>query len=127
MPRGARLGFLLVLPALLTRPAACPVTAQERSAAEERLLDTITARRVEPDGRFAQVARWTAPGRPSLALALSGGGAHGVAHLGVIEALHQDGVEIDGIAGTSIGALLGAFLCAGYPPEEVEEILRGHD
>ncbi len=127
MPRGARLVVLLVVPALVIPPAACPVAAQERSAAEERLLDTITARRVEPDGRFAQVARWTAPGRPSLALALSGGGAHGVAHLGVIEALQQDGVEIDGIAGTSIGALLGAFLCAGYPPEEVEEILRGHD
>jgi predicted acylesterase/phospholipase RssA len=109
---------------LAATAAAGGPRAQEPS---ERLLDTVTAERVEPDGRFHFRPRWTAPGRPTLALALSGGGARGLAHLGVLESLQEDGVEFDGIAGTSIGALTGAFVCAGYSPEEIEEILKRRD
>jgi len=112
-------GALLAILSLRVFPAP-PLSAAT-------VLDTITAERVEADGRFRPLPRWTAPGRPTLALALSGGGAHGIAHLGVLEAMHEDGVEFDAVAGTSIGALLGAFICSGYRPEEVQEILRRHD
>jgi NTE family protein len=93
-------------------------------AADEKLLDTVTAERVEPDGRFRFHPGWTASGRPSLALALSGGGARGLAHIGVLAAMEEDGVEIDAIAGTSMGALVGAFVSAGYSPEDAVEILK---
>ncbi len=91
------------------------------------LLDTITALPVPEVGPFRPMARWRAPGRPTLALALSGGAARGLAHLGVLEGLEEDGVEPDAIAGTSIGALLGAFIAVGYSPPDVVQILKGRD
>jgi predicted acylesterase/phospholipase RssA len=115
---------LVAAVSLLVAGVAHAPRAQE---AAERLLDTVVAERVEPDGRFHTYPRWTTPGRPTLALALSGGGARGLAHLGVLESLREDGIEFDGIAGTSIGALTGAFVCAGYSPEEIEGILKRRD
>lgn len=56
-----------------------------------------------------------------VALVLSGGGARGTAHVGVIKALEEHQIPIDYIAGTSIGALVGAMYAAGYSPEEMEE------
>lgn len=53
-------------------------------------------------------------------LVLSGGGALGFAHIGALKALEDHGVPIDCIAGTSSGALVGAFYAAGYSPEEIE-------
>lgn len=106
--------------------AAALVAAPPTGGAEKR-LDTITARRVEGGAPSEVVPRFTAPGRPSLTLALSGGGARGMAHVGVIEALLEDGVELDGIVGTSFGALVGALFAAGYEPEEVERFLGGQD
>ncbi len=51
-------------------------------------------------------------------LALSGGGARGLAHFGVLKALEELGVEVHEIAGTSAGAIAGAFYANGYSPEE---------
>lgn len=58
----------------------------------------------------------------NLGLALSGGGAKGFAHLGVIQALIEKGDNPDIISGTSAGALAGVFIADGYTPEEVMEI-----
>lgn len=93
------------------------------AGAEERLLETIRAERVPADGRFEPFPRWVAPSRPTIALALSGGGARGIAHLGVLHALREDGIEIDAVAGTSAGALVGGLLAAGYRPDEIEELV----
>ena len=90
--------------------------------AVEQKLDTITAGRTGTGAPLQTLPRWTALGRPSLALALSGGSARGIAHVGVLQALHEDGVEFDAIAGTSFGALIGAFVCAGLWPDEVEHV-----
>ncbi len=60
-------------------------------------------------------------------LALSGGGTKGFAHLGVIETLEENGVEILGIVGTSMGALMGALRASGYSTQEMHEILRKLD
>jgi NTE family protein len=57
-------------------------------------------------------------------LVLSGGGARGIGHLGVIKALQESGFEPSIISGTSAGALVGAFFSAGYTPEEILEIAR---
>jgi len=53
-------------------------------------------------------------GRPVLGLALSGGGARGVAHIGALAALEEAGIRPDLVAGTSAGSLVGAFYCAGW-------------
>ena len=60
--------------------------------------------------------------RPRVALVLSGGGARGIAHIGVLRALKNAGVPIDVVAGTSVGALIGACYCAGVPLEEMQRI-----
>jgi NTE family protein len=56
-------------------------------------------------------------------LVLSGGGAKGIAHIGVLKALEESEIPIDYIAGTSIGALIGAFYAAGYSPDEILQIV----
>jgi NTE family protein len=58
-----------------------------------------------------------------IGMALSGGGARGIAHLGVIHALQEEGVKIDVISGTSAGAIAGAFIAQGYKPKEVYDII----
>lgn len=57
-------------------------------------------------------------------LALSGGGARGVAHLGVIKALEEIGIEISIMAGTSAGAIVGAMYGYGYTPDEILAIIN---
>jgi NTE family protein len=60
--------------------------------------------------------------RRRVGLALSGGFARGIAHIGVLRVLRDAGIHIDAIAGTSVGALIGAAYCAGTPLEEMERI-----
>jgi NTE family protein len=60
--------------------------------------------------------------RPRIGLALSGGSAKGLAHIGLILVLEELGVPIDLIAGTSMGALVGGLFASGYDGEELEEI-----
>jgi NTE family protein len=57
-----------------------------------------------------------------LGLALGGGAARGLAHIGVIEVLEKNGVAIDLVAGTSIGAIIGAFYAAGHNGAEMRRI-----
>jgi NTE family protein len=59
----------------------------------------------------------------NVALGLSGGGTRGIAHLGVMKALTESGIKINRISGVSSGAIMGAFICAGYHPDEVLEII----
>src|SRR6266849_10116463 len=60
--------------------------------------------------------------RPRVGLALAGGFARGIAHVGVLRALKNAGVPIDVVAGTSVGALIGACYCAGVPLDEMQRI-----
>ena len=61
-----------------------------------------------------------AQGQDRVGLVLSGGGASGLAHIGVLKALEEKGIPIDFITGTSAGALVGSMYAAGYSPEEIE-------
>ena len=58
-----------------------------------------------------------------IGLALSGGGARGIVHLGIIKALAELGIKPDMIAGTSAGAIAGAMLANGYSPDEILDII----
>jgi len=69
--------------------------------------------------RVARLLTGTAVG-----LVLSGGGARGFAHLGVIRALREHGVPIDMVGGTSIGAIMGAAAAHGWPDEQMLDVFR---
>lgn len=58
-----------------------------------------------------------------IGLVLSGGGIRGVAHLGAVQALYEQGIQFSHISGTSAGAIAGAFIAAGYAPKEVLKII----
>jgi NTE family protein len=60
-------------------------------------------------------------------LVLSGGGAKGLAHLGVIKAFEENEIPIDYLTGTSMGAIVGSMYAAGYSPEQMEEIFYSED
>ncbi|MDQ3190093.1 MAG: patatin-like phospholipase family protein [Bacteroidota bacterium] len=55
---------------------------------------------------------------------LSGGGASGLAHIGVLKALEENNIPIDYITGTSMGALVGAMYASGYSPKQMEQIVN---
>jgi len=57
-------------------------------------------------------------------IALSGGGARGILHLGVLEALHKYGIHPEIISGTSMGALVGVFYAAGMEPLQILELIK---
>ncbi len=59
----------------------------------------------------------------SVGLVLSGGGAKGAAHIGVIRALEEEGIPIDYVAGTSMGAIIGGLYAIGWTPDQMEEVL----
>ena len=61
---------------------------------------------------------------PTIGLALSGGAARGMAHVGVLKALAENDIRIDCIAGTSAGSLVGGALASGMPLDEIEDLGR---
>ncbi len=66
-------------------------------------------------------------GAQSVGLVLSGGGAKGMAHIGVIRVLEENNIPIDYIAGTSIGAIIGGLYAAGYSTDQMEELFKSDD
>ncbi len=64
---------------------------------------------------------------PTVGLVLSGGGAKGFAHVGVLKVLEEAGVEVDYVAGTSMGAIVGGLYASGYNARELDSILRAYD
>ncbi|SGY96787.1 Putative uncharacterized protein [Moritella viscosa] len=65
--------------------------------------------------------------RPKIGLALSGGGAKGAAHLGVIKYLEKNNIPVDYIAGTSMGSFIGGMYAMGRSTEQIESILSEYD
>ncbi len=65
-----------------------------------------------------------APRTPAIGLALGGGFARGIAHIGVLKVLEEERIPVRVIAGTSVGALIGASYCSGLSISELQEIAR---
>ncbi|MCM1452704.1 MAG: patatin-like phospholipase family protein [Clostridium sp.] len=79
-------------------------------------------------GQDAGFARDEAyPQGQSVGLVLSGGGAKGIAHVGVIQALEENGIPIDFVAGTSMGAIVGGLYASGYTPDEMMALLMSKE
>jgi len=70
----------------------------------------------------ASLANSSTPARPKIGLVLSGGGARGWAHVGVLRWFEEHHIPVDYIAGTSMGALVGAMYAMGSSPNEIREI-----
>ena len=65
--------------------------------------------------------------RPTVALVLSGGGAKGAAHVGVIRRIEELGIPVDMVLGTSMGGLIGALYSLGYTPHQMDTLIRNID
>ncbi|MCM1377452.1 MAG: patatin-like phospholipase family protein [Clostridium sp.] len=65
--------------------------------------------------------------RPRVGLVLSGGGAKGIAHIGVIQALEENDITIDCVAGTSMGAIVGSLYSCGWSPGEMLKFVKSKD
>src|SRR5690554_3109460 len=65
--------------------------------------------------------------RPKVGLVLSGGGAKGLAHIGVLKVLEEKGVKIDYIGGTSMGAIIGGLYASGYTATQLDSIFKSVD
>ena len=78
-------------------------------------------------GTYAADAASSAPtaARPRIGLALSGGGARGAAHIGVLEVLEQMRVPVDCITGTSMGALVGGAYASGMTTADMRKLVAG--
>ena len=61
------------------------------------------------------------PERPKIGLVLSGGGARGFAHIGVLKVLEENNIPVDYIVGTSMGSIIGGLYAIGLSPEEIEQ------
>ncbi len=80
-----------------------------------------------PDMVFRFVPRVEVPGMPRVALALSGGGARGLAHIGVLQRFEEVGFPLDSVTGTSAGAMVGALYASGFSGSEIENLFRRLD
>lgn len=79
-----------------------------------------------PESAYSKVVRHIAREISGVlvGLALGGGAALGVAHIGILRVLEQEGVPVDIISGSSMGALIGAFWAAGYDADAIEKVAR---
>lgn len=77
---------------------------------------------------FSQVKEgFTVSKNPKIGLALSGGGAKGFAHIGVLKVIDSLGIKIDYISGTSMGAIVGGLYASGYKAKDIEKIVMDTD
>lgn len=88
----------------------------------------VSAAEVQGAGEAAEPATADRAGdRPRIGLVLGGGGAKGASHIGVLQVLDELGVPIDCVAGTSMGALVGATFASGRTGNDIADMLRGID
>jgi len=65
--------------------------------------------------------------RPKIGLVLSGGGAKGIAHIGILKAMEEEGIRPDFITGTSMGSIIGGLYALGYSADQLDTIIRQID
>ncbi len=111
----------LSLPALLAGQEVPPADARP---AQVRRIDVVVQ---PPDMVFRFAPRVEIPGMPRVALALSGGGARGLAHIGLLQRLEEVGYPLDSITGTSAGAMVGALYASGFSGLEIEDLFNRLD
>ena len=104
-------------------------------AAAQTYDNGLVVESVDPAGDAAVIARMrkhmddihSTQKRPTVGLVLSGGGAKGSAHVGVLRYLKEQEIPVDMICGTSMGGLVGGLAALGYSPEFMDSLLRAQD
>jgi len=76
---------------------------------------------------FNALSQNKSPGRPKIGLVLSGGGAKGIAHIGVLKVLEDAGIKVDYIGGTSMGSIIGGLYAIGYSPDTLAKLITGQN
>lgn len=107
---------------LLLHPAGTDMPRGTRAWLDRRPLAGHLHLRRGHAGDLARLARFL--NRSAVALVLAGGGARGLAHLGVLRALHEQGIEVDFAGGTSIGAVMATGVAADRDGEQVLALMR---
>ena len=101
--------------------AALTMVQQASAHSVNRKADSLAV--VQMRERMAEIRKI----RPTVALVLSGGGAKGAAHVGVIRRIEELGIPVDMVLGTSMGGLVGALYSLGYTPDQLDEIVSNVD
>ncbi len=96
---------------------------------QKLLLASVTALLLTSGFAAGEQAAGAPPAakRPRIGLALSGGGARGAAHIGVLRVMERLRIPVDAIAGTSMGSIIGALYASGMSPDEMEKALEEID
>src|SRR5689334_20300576 len=118
MSRFGALRLLLAVQCLAFAAAAHAEAADDQPAAQPPAAQPPAA---QPPAAQPPAAR------PRIGLVLSGGGARGAAHVGVLKVLEQLHVPIDAVAGTSMGAVVGGLYASGLSATDIETLLRTVD
>lgn len=108
-----RQGWFTIAAVSTTLMAADPLRAQRETGA--------------PDIAAARPARQDTSRAPRVAVVLSGGGAKGIAHIGVLQVLESEGISPRIVTGTSMGALVGGLYAMGHSPDALDTLVRGLD
>ena len=88
---------------------------------------TPTSPPVQTPAAPVSTAPKTPQHRPKIGVALEGGGAMGLAHIGVLKWFEEHHIPVDYVAGTSMGGLVGGFYATGMSPEEMQKLIEGLD
>lgn len=110
--------------------AADPSLRKEEENDEEAGFDVLEEGRTMPGFSEDKEGNTIAPTyktprdskKPVVALVLGGGGGRGSAHVGVLKELKKNNINFDMVVGTSIGSIVGGFICAGVPIEDIEKM-----
>lgn len=100
-----------------TYAASASLVSETKSTTPIRSISTVTAK----ETTTTSTSESAQTRRPKIGLALGGGGARGAAHVGVLRVLERQGIHVDMIAGTSVGAIVGGMYCAGLSVDEIEK------
>ena len=113
---------LLLLCMLLMAPLQLSALQEIPAPAEQQIRLPEGQQTQLPDGEQMQLPDGRQ--RSGVGLVLSGGGAKGLAHIGVIRALEENNIPIDYIAGTSMGGIIGALYAIGMDPYQMQDIFK---
>ena len=112
---------LFVLSLLLLLPILSPAQNGLLAPSVDSVADSLAILRVH--ARMDSIRRH----RPTVAVVLAGGGARGMAHLGVLRCLEEKGIPVDLVGGTSMGGLVAGLYALGYPADYLDSLVRSID
>ncbi len=123
MPRVPACLLFLLIPVSVGAQSSVPAHPGEPQALAEMAGKSTSG----PLPQTGAQAKERPKGRPRIGVALEGGGALGLAHIGVLEWFEEHHIPVDYVAGTSMGGLVGGFYAAGMSPTELKKLIEGVD